>query len=304
VPKISVVIPAKDRASSLRLTLACLAGQTDIGDAQIIVVNDGADQETAAVAALAAGYLDLTIVAGPRRGRAAARNAGAARATASQLIFLDSDILVGDRFLSAHLAAGDGGSFGHGPLRELPAAARLLAELAAASPSDIRRARDRILAGSAGPPYRLRANALERAIEAMADGAIDDVAPWLGCVGANVRMPRSAWELAGGYDEAFGVYWGCEDLELGYRLHALGLRRTFVRDAAGIHLSHVRPGRWHEHSRNLDLFVAKHPVASVGALAALLCADGTPVSYVEAVQASSSEGADQGRRAHAQSHAR
>jgi glycosyltransferase involved in cell wall biosynthesis len=284
-PLVSVVMPVKDRVPSLRLALACLAGQHDIARAQVIVVNDGEPEPAASTAAQAGAGMDLTIVPGPRRGRASARNAGVAHATASHLIFLDSDILVSDHFLSAHLAAADSCSFGHGVLRELPAAERLLGELADASATEIRLARDRIQNRSAGPRYRLVANALERAIEAMDDGAMPDIAPWLGCVGANVGVPRREWELAGGFDEAFGLAWGCEDLELGFRLHSRGLRRKVIRSAAGIHLSHARLGRWGEHARNLDLFAAKHPVPSVKALTALLSAEGTPRRYAQAVAA-------------------
>jgi GT2 family glycosyltransferase len=282
-PEVAIIIAAKDRAASLRLTLACLASQPGIETAQVILVNDGADEPAASVAAHASAQLNLTIAAGPHRGRAAARNTGAALAAAPQLIFLDSDILVSSQFVTAHLAAASERSFGHGLLRELPTARRLLAEFADAPLDAIGLFRDRLHAGQAGRYYRLTANALERAIEAMADGSIEDVAPWLGCVGANVRVPRREFEQVGGFDEDFGVTWGCEDLELGFRLHALGLHRRLVRAAAGIHLSHARPGRWAEHASNLNLFIAKHPVPSVRALTDLLSAGGSPQLYAEAV---------------------
>ncbi|HEY3903864.1 MAG TPA: glycosyltransferase [Streptosporangiaceae bacterium] len=282
-PEVAIIIPARDRAASLRLTLTCLAGQPGIETAQVILVNDGGDEQIASAAARASTQLNLTIAAGPRRGRAAARNTGAALATAPQLIFLDSDILVSSRFVAAHLAAASDRSFGHGQLRELPTARRLLAELADTSFDAIGLTRNRLHAGQAGRHYRLTANALERAIEAIDDGSIADVAPWLGCVGANVCVPRREFERVGGFDEDFGVTWGCEDLELGFRLHAHGLRRRLVRPAAGIHLSHARPGRWAEHASNLDLFIAKHPVPSVRALTELLSAGGNPRLYAEAV---------------------
>jgi GT2 family glycosyltransferase len=295
-PRLSVVIPTRDRPSRLRLTLACIARQRHVGNAQIILVNDGTSAQTQAVVAEASAHLDLVIVSGPRRGRAAARNAGAAEATAGHMVFLDDDILVGERFLDAHLAAAADGVFGHGSLREMPAAARLLAETDGAPWDELRVVADRAQTGARDRRYRLVANALERAIEAMADGTLEDVAPWLGCVGANVSMPRRAWERAGGFDEDFGLAWGCEDLELGFRLHGLGLRRVVVRSAAGVHLSHARPGRWDEHNRNMGRFVGKHPVPSVRALPALLCASGTPRGYVEAVRAASTDSDSQSQR--------
>jgi GT2 family glycosyltransferase len=200
-------------------------------------------------------------------------------------VFVDDDILFGDGFLAAHGQAAADDAFTHGPLREMAAAARWLRSVEAASPAEIRAGRDRILAGTAGPLYRLVPNSLERAIAEMAEGALPDVAPWLGCVGGNVGMPRRAWEEVGGYDEGFGRDWGCEDLELGLRLYQAGLRRRVIAGASGVHLSHARPGRWAEHERTMAHFVGKHPIPSVRALSALLAADGTPSSYVEIVQA-------------------
>jgi glycosyltransferase involved in cell wall biosynthesis len=282
---VSVVIPTRDKPASLRVTLACLAAQRDLSAAQVVLVDDGVGEQTSAVAREAGAYLDLLVVPGPHRGRAAARNAGARRASHELLVFVDDDILVGDRFLAAHQQAAADDAFTHGPLREMAAAARWLRQVDGASLPDVRAARDRILAGTAGPLYRLVPNSLERTVAAMADGELPDVAPWLGSVGGNVGMPRRAWEAAGGYDEDFGRDWGCEDLELGLRLHRMGLRRRLVAGAAGVHLSHARPGRWEEHERTLGHFTRKHPIASVRALPALLSVEGTPRSYVETVRA-------------------
>lgn len=291
--QVSVVVPTRDKPSSLRVTLACLAGQRDLPGAEVVLVDDGADRRTAEVAAEAATHLNLVVVEGPRRGRAAARNAGAARASRPLLVFLDDDILVGDGFLAAHRQAASEDVFGHGPLQEMPAAARWLRRLDGAPLEEVRAARDRLFEGRAGPPYRLITNVLERTVAAMAAGELPDVAPWLGSVGGNVTMSRQAWEQAGGFDEDFGLDWGCEDLELGLRLHAMGRRRRVVPGASGVHLSHARPGRWDEHERTMRHFAGKHPLASVRALPALLCADGTPQTYVAAVQALASGGGDQ-----------
>jgi GT2 family glycosyltransferase len=287
---VSVVVPTRDKPDSLRVTLACLAGQRDVSAPEVVLVDDGTGPGTTQVAAEAAAHLDLMVVQGPRRGRAAARNAGAAKASRSLVVFLDDDILVGDGFLAAHCQAASDDAFGHGPLREMAGAARWLRGLVGASPGDIRAARDLVLQERAGPPYRLVTNGLERAISAMAAGEVPDVAPWLGSVGGNVAMPRHAWERAGGFDEDFGLDWGCEDLELGLRLHRMGLHRRLVTGASGVHLSHARPGRWEQHERTMQHFIDKHPIASVRALPALLCADGTAQAYITTVQELASAG--------------
>jgi glycosyltransferase involved in cell wall biosynthesis len=286
---VSVVVPTRDKPASLRVTLACLSGQRDVPRPEVVLVDDGTGPQTAAVAEEAAAHLDLVVVEGPRRGRAAARNAGAAKASRPLLVFLDDDIVTGEGFLAAHLAADSDLTFGHGPLREMPAAARWLRALDGAAPHDVRAARDLALAERAGPLYRLVTNGLERTIAAMVAGEVPDVAPWLGSVGGNVALTRQSWERSGGFDEEFGPDWGCEDLELGLRLHGMGLRRRLVVGAAGIHLSHARPGRWDEHERTMRYFTSKHPIASVRALPALLSADGTARAYVAAVRALTGE---------------
>jgi glycosyltransferase involved in cell wall biosynthesis len=292
VPEISVIIPTRDKAPRLRLTLACLAEQRDAPPTEVVLVDDGSKDNTAQVAS-AAG-LPLRVVTGSGAGRATARNLGAARSRAPYLVFLDDDILVSPRFVAAHHAAARGDRFVHGRLRELVGADRLIAGLDGVSPAVIRARRQEVIAGTAGPLYRRFSNALERAVEGMADGSLPDVAPWLGCVGANVGMPRSAWQATGGFDERFGTRWGCEDLELGLRLHRAGIERHLAADALGIHLTHKRPDRWEQHAQNLELFARLHPIPAVTELPELLAQRGDPRRYVTAVLlATSGQGDDQ-----------
>src|SRR5687768_7260857 len=72
---LSVVIPARNAERALGATLADLA-QADVGE--VIVVDNGSSDRTGDVARDA----DARVVTMPRPGRAAARNAGAAAATA------------------------------------------------------------------------------------------------------------------------------------------------------------------------------------------------------------------------------
>lgn len=295
VPSVTVVVPTRDKAASLRLTLRCLKRQGDPASYEVIVVDDGSQDDTPRVIAAAAeDGLPVRVINGPGEGRATARNAGAGHAAGALLVFLDDDILVPDGWLKAHQAAhapraaavsalsasrsADALACVHGPLRELPGAPRMVTDSTAMACADP-------FALAAGGAYgRSYANALERAIAAMALGQLPAVAPWLACVGANTSLPRALWQRTGGYDQRFGTTWGCEDLEFGYRLDAAGAALALAERAAGIHLSHARTDRWEQHSVNLGKFTAKHPDPAVLALPALLGPRGSPAGYLAEVR--------------------
>jgi GT2 family glycosyltransferase len=292
---LTVVIPTRGDHERLRVTLACLAAQSAAPPHEVVVVddNDAGGSEARALDSVldeVRQLLPVRAVSGPGRGRAAARNRGAAAAGAPWLLFLDADVVVGPGFLRAYADAALPGRFLHGGLRELPTAARLLGRLREAPFATVQEAGAALTAAGAegagrDPLRRTTANALERAVESMATGDLPDVAPWLGLVGASSAVERAAWRLTGGFDEGFARVWGCEDLEFGLRLYEAGLRRHLVPDALGVHLSHARPDRWEQHSVNMDRFAALHPRRSVRALEVLLGPGGTPERYVAAVGA-------------------
>lgn len=90
LPTISVVIPVLDRADELARCLESIGGVEYPGEKiEIIVVDDGSRDRSAEVAR---EYGALVVSSGGvRRGPAAARNVGAARAGGDLLAFIDSD---------------------------------------------------------------------------------------------------------------------------------------------------------------------------------------------------------------------
>ena len=86
----SLIIITLRRAALLRQTLAALAHQTRrIGE--IVVVDNGPDQETERAVCSVAGTLPVRYVIEERRGYGAARNRGLAEASGEVLYFLDDD---------------------------------------------------------------------------------------------------------------------------------------------------------------------------------------------------------------------
>jgi glycosyltransferase involved in cell wall biosynthesis len=85
-PRISVILPAKNEAEGLRRTLPGLRGL--LADAEIIVVDDGSTDETAAVAR----EYGATVLGSPySMGNGAAIKRGARAARGEVLVFLDAD---------------------------------------------------------------------------------------------------------------------------------------------------------------------------------------------------------------------
>jgi glycosyltransferase involved in cell wall biosynthesis len=86
---ISAIIPAFNAEATLAETIESVLAQTIPAD-EIIVVDDGSNDDTAA---LASTYSGITVIRQENRGAAAALNAGIAASTAGLLTFLDADDL-------------------------------------------------------------------------------------------------------------------------------------------------------------------------------------------------------------------
>ena len=93
MPSISIVVPAHNAEAYLAATLTGVRRQT-VADWELIVVDDGSTDGTAAMAqAVAAQDVRVRLVAQENAGVAAARNTGYAHSdpSSSYLIFLDAD---------------------------------------------------------------------------------------------------------------------------------------------------------------------------------------------------------------------
>src|SRR5580693_429457 len=91
VPRISVIVPFFNVEDLLDDCLASIAAQT-ITDLQVVMVDDGSTDGSAAVAAArAAADPRFTLLQVPNGGPGSARNHGLKRATGTYLAFVDGD---------------------------------------------------------------------------------------------------------------------------------------------------------------------------------------------------------------------
>ncbi len=204
-PFLSVIVPAHQGADTLAECLAAIvAGDLPRAERELIVVNDGSTDDTAAIAAAHADTV-LSVAGGPR-GPAHARNLGALAARGEILLFVDADVVIAQRTLSqiAELFRSD-------------------ASLAAAYGAYDRAPRHPGLVSQ----YR---NLLHHYVHVTNAGDAETF--WAGC-GA---VRRADFLAVGGFDARRYPRPQGEDLEFGYRLTDSGRHMRLVPAIQGTHL--------------------------------------------------------------------
>lgn len=278
-PDVSVVMTAHSKPERLALAIAGVMGQRGIAH-EFIIVADGASSGVMDRIARARQSHPIVLIETRNQGRAGARNTGAEAASAKVLVFLDDDILIENDFLRRHLTAQQKGpGLVKGKLREVPGLMKVRDPQQGGigcKPIDVNALKN----GSwTRDGIRSAANALEQAVE---HDVVKRV-PWIASAGANLSVPRNIWADVGGFDTAYGVNWGLEDIDFGYSLHAKGIPITVCSEALGLHMSHARPARWEEQNRNWRRFLEKTANPEAEALRYLLAADGSLARFVEAL---------------------
>jgi len=190
---LSVVIPARNAAGTLREQLEALANQDVAVPWEVIVADNGSIDRTRDLAESFAHRLPITVVdASAARGAAAPRHAGAHAARGDRLLFTDADDVVAPGWLSAHAAREH--EFATGPIPRFEAG----------------REPPRFSGGLAqSPPTQF---------------GFLPYAP-----GPNLVVDRGVFERLDGFDERFVAG---EDVELSWRAQLVhGVALAFVPDA-------------------------------------------------------------------------
>ena len=194
--EVSVVIPARDAESAVRVLLGSLDSQTLPRERfEVIVVDNASRDDTAAVAR----GMGATVVTDPMPSRAGARNTGAGAARGDAIAFIDSDCVADPNWLAALLECG---------------------------------ARGDLLAGRVVTTTRPGPNAVERFEARTRFGQEQWVAEGWAAT-ANLLVPRALFEELGGFDASFRI--AGEDADLCYRATAAGYRLAYCADAIVTH---------------------------------------------------------------------
>ena len=205
LPSASVVIPTYNRLSDLRRVVNAVRNQSVAGacDLELMVVDDGSSDGTAAWLEIEQSRGDLTVITQANAGPAAARNRGARSAGREVLLFLGDDTQPAPGWLQAHLEEHRL----HGP-GEAP--------LAVVGYTGFPSAED-------GPFLRfINEQGAQFGYQLIED---PQRVPFNFFYTSNVSLPRSFFLGLGGFREDFSAA-AWEDIEFAYRACALGLRST------------------------------------------------------------------------------
>lgn len=277
-PYVSVVVPIRDNAQGLDLTLRSLTAQ-DLPRAEweVIVVDDGSTVPAAETVA----PFDLTNLRVERRypggGRSRARNHGIRSARGDVVLMLDGDSYAAPDLVRRHAEFHRRGGSDTSRV--------LLGNRYEPSWDTV----NRLLDGDAGAPKAaaeqdVRLSMFGAEASAIAVSRI----PWAYLFTHNVSVRRRDLEAIGGFDEDFDG-WGREDVELGYRLFEAAGRPEgqFVLDpeAYSFTVPHFRDYARQaiEHQRNTELFRRKHPRFDVELLGGSPTYTNAKVAYYEGV---------------------
>jgi GT2 family glycosyltransferase len=247
--QVSVVIPARDMAYSLPAVLDALGVQEAEAGLEVIVVDDGSADETAAVAAGHPIRPILVRVPAPA-GAGTARNLGVAIASGETVLFADADMILPPHAVADVTARARDDLILIGFRHNVPYQPGPAEPLVPAWPADLaadHRVRWRAPAGRRllYTGITLDRPADSRPLEAtggfrqLGHGRryYDWDLPRM-VVTALLAVPRAAFLDAGGFDARFGaIGWGCEDTYLGAALIGLGLMVAPLPQLVGYHVN-------------------------------------------------------------------
>ncbi len=164
-------------------------------------------------------------------------NAAVASSVADYLVFIDGDCLPAPRFLDRHLAARRPGRFLSGGVVRLGPSATAEVTPERVVSGEVFGLPWLRAAGQSGWRDALKASALPTPIASVLERLTPVAITWNG---GHASGWRSDIEAVNGFDTSLS--YGGEDIELGFRLEASGVRGRHVRYSATLlHLDHPRP---------------------------------------------------------------
>lgn len=270
--KASLIMPVYNKLPRLKLVIASIIGQKAKKDVfEVIFVDDGStdgSKEYFESVELPFSYQYIRI---ENSGRSIARNTAIREAKNEILIFVDDDVILHPSFIEEHLREQEQEQkVVHGRILNLsdlkffedPSKGIFYPALGKSGQSESLRKRciteeDVLYHFTEKLEGYKRITSFEKIVEQILSYGCTR-ADWISFSGGNTSVPRLWLEEIGLFDEEMGKVWGCEDLEVGYRLFQRGKKFTYSHTAKNYHIAHYRANFKEEHNTSLSYFYQKH----------------------------------------------
>ena len=268
--KVSIIIPTYNKYERLKLVLCSLENQTYNKELfEVIIVDDGSTDDTKKITNRDYSF-NLYYMRQNNNGRSAARNKGLENATYSTLVFIDDDTVLSPYFIEEHVKQqAKAPVVAHGAIREIPyvkffkdprkgifydifsgdLSVSRMQKYCISSADIIERFNEKIEKAS-------KISGHEKIIFDIFQKEYSKLY-WLGFSGGNVSLPKCWIQDIGGFDECYKTNWGCEDIDVGYRLLQKKYPFTYNMNAVNYHLDHFHLNYVEEHNIGANLFYEK-----------------------------------------------
>lgn len=281
----SIILITYNKIHRLPLTLESIKRAKGINDVELIIVNDGSSDGTKE---LIDEYItenpdmNIKVIHINNSGRSIARNTGIMASSGDLIIFIDDDLIFGEKFIISHQRAhvNQNKLINHGIIYSFP----LIKFMANPSNGELysggyakKNLMKQIIelnmlsdnkAFNTYINYNARLSKFEADLKNLYNNTDinDSYVRWMLFTGGNVSVRRALLYEVENFDPYMGKTWGCEDLEIGYRLYKVGCSFSYDYDASNYHLSHYRENSIDVHNKSIDYFNNKHKAKSISLL--------------------------------------
>lgn len=244
-----------------------------MGKSEILVIDDGSDEDLVCKFKIMQEKFRFRYYRSENKGRAHARNLGVEHARYDLLVFIDDDVLLTPDFLVQHVDSQKvEPKVLHGEIKNFVYSYPFSNPVNGILFEQEKRLNEKAeylkylqMKCNALKDYndfdkiykQSKLMKLENKIIEVYDNSMEDL-EWISFTGGNVSCPRKWIEEQNGFDEHFGTTWGCEDLELGYRLKKENRRFGYNRSASCCHMDHIKSEAREQHKSSSDYFYEKH----------------------------------------------
>lgn len=283
----TLIISTYNKMNRLRLTLDTLKRLFLRKPLQLIIIDDGSTDDTWDLLCefsnniRSTSHLKILIMHQENAGRSIARNNAALKADGDLLIFSDDDLLLDPMFVENHINFHNKNlcCVVHGRIFDLPYLKFFpdpqCAVLINGSTAGVALRRkvltSKMLNESSFQSYLKENTKLGKFEKDICDllettNINESDIRWISCTGGNLSVKRKLFFNSGTFDANLGKLWGCEDLELGYRLYLHGAQFLSCPTAINYHMNHFRDNAFEEHDKSFHYFSNKYNDKTIGLL--------------------------------------